>query len=69
MTQQRTRVPKIAAPILPLPGGDQTGARWLIAAVLAAGNDGCTCNACQLLKKFGGEMSSAMLKETADGGD
>ena len=32
-------------------------------AVLAAGKSGCTCDSCRLLKKFGGEVSAALLKE------
>jgi hypothetical protein len=54
---------------IPLPQGADSSSRWLIAAVLAAGKDGCTCDACQLLKKFGGALSTAMLKESNDGGD
>lgn len=52
---------------LPMQSGDSSGAKWLIAAVLAAGQGGCVCPACQLLKKFGGELSTAMLKESAGG--
>ena len=53
---------------IPLPQGADSGTKWLIAAVLAAGKDGCECDACKLLKRFGGELSSAMLKEgEADG--
>ena len=47
--------------------GDSSGAKWLISAVLAAGQNGCVCPACQLLKKFGGELSAAMLKESTGG--
>lgn len=54
---------------IPLPGGDAGGTKWLIAAVLAAGKDGCNCPSCQLLKKFGTALSDAMLKEEAPGGD
>ncbi len=48
-----------------LPGlqGDAGGTKWLIAAVLAAGKNNCTCDSCQLLKRFGGALSTAMLKE------
>jgi hypothetical protein len=42
-------------------------AKILIGAVLAAGQDGCTCTACQLLKKFGGFMSKAVLEEVDSG--
>ncbi len=56
-------------PMIPMPGGDTGGAKWLIAAVLAAGKDGCECDACKLLKRFGGELSTAMLKESEHGGD
>ncbi len=54
---------------IPMPAGDSQGTKWLIAAVLAAGKDGCACDACQLLKRFGGALSAAVLKEQADGGD
>ena len=54
---------------LPLPAGADSGSRWLIAAVLAAGKDGCECDSCKLLKRFGGAMSEAMLKEEAGSGD
>lgn len=66
------RNPKTAAldlTHLPMPQGADSGSKWLIAAVLAAGKDGCTCDSCQLLKRFGGAMSEAMLKESGDGGD
>jgi hypothetical protein len=54
---------------LPIPGGDQAGTKWLIGAVLAAGQNGCECTSCKLLKKFGGAMSQALIKEDEDGGD
>jgi len=66
--RQQRRHP-IATPMLPMPGGDAGGTKWLIAAVLAAGKDGCECDACKLLKRFGGELSAAMLKEPENGGD
>ena len=47
-----------------LPGTDQS-AKLLIAAVLAAGQNGCSCNSCQLLKKFGSIMSEVVLKEAS----
>lgn len=51
--------------VLPhLPGTDQS-AKLLIAAVLAAGQNGCSCNSCQLLKKFGSLMSEVVLKEVS----
>lgn len=53
---------------LPIPGGDESGAKWLIGAVLAAGQDGCQCTACQLLKKFGAKLSKALSEEKADAG-
>lgn len=62
-----------AAPLdlshLPMPAGADNGSKWLIAAVLAAGKDSCACDACKLLKKFGGAMSEAMLKEEVVSGD
>ena len=51
-----------------IPGGADSGTRWLIAAVLAAGKDGCECPACQLLKRFGSALSETMLKEGDGGG-
>ncbi len=54
-------------PFLPMPGGDAAGIKWLIAAVLAAGKDGCSCDSCKLLKRFGADMSQAMLKEQSVG--
>ena len=71
MTQGLNRAQKRSIPSIgniPLPQGADAGTKWLIAAVLAAGKDGCECDACKLLKRFGGELSSAMLKEgEADG--
>jgi hypothetical protein len=71
MTTQLNRAQKRSIPNIgniPLPQGADSGTKWLIAAVLAAGKDGCECDACKLLKRFGGELSSAMLKEgEADG--
>lgn len=54
---------------LPIGGADQAGTKWLIGAVLAAGKDGCQCDSCKLLKKFGGAMSAALVKEDDSGGD
>jgi hypothetical protein len=53
---------------LPLPQGSDQYARYLITAVLVAGKDGCTCESCQLLKKFGGVLGEAMLKEESPSG-
>jgi hypothetical protein len=64
---QRTATPGPLA--LPLSGGDAAGTKYLIGAVLVAGKDGCQCEACQLLKKFGGELGAALLKEEASAGD
>ena len=50
---------------LPMLGGDESGAKWLIGAVLAAGKDGCQCDSCKLLKRFGSKLSEAMLEEEA----
>ncbi len=63
----KTKAPMI--PNLPLAGADSEQARYLIAAMLAAGKDGCQCDACQLLKRFGGEMSQMILKGVTGGGD
>ena len=68
MVQQSSEtVNKLAGGFLPMQAGDSSGAKWLISAVLAAGQNGCVCPACQLLKKFGGELSAAMLKESSGG--
>lgn len=71
MTTQRRVVkkPALEIPNMPLPQGADSVTRWLIAAVLAAGKDGCECDACKLLKRFGGAMSEAMLKEGEGSGD
>jgi hypothetical protein len=65
--QSSEAVNKLAGGFLPMQAGDSSGAKWLISAVLAAGQGGCVCTACQLLKKFGGELSAAMLKESSGG--
>ena len=68
MVMPKELVPGVPGmPFLPMPGGDAAGIKWLIAAVLAAGKDGCTCDSCKLLKRFGTDMSAAMLKEQAGG--
>jgi hypothetical protein len=54
---------------LPMPVGADDGSKCLIAAVLAAGKDGCKCDSCKLLRRFGASMSEAMLKEVTNGGD
>ncbi len=64
----------IKSPVDPLSlasplGGTEQSAKLLIAAVLAAGQNGCSCASCQLLKKFGGFMSAAVLKEVSNAGD
>ena len=66
MATERIRKPKAVANPLGLPtalGDSEQSAKLLIAAVLAAGQNGCTCSSCQLLKRFGGFMSEAVLKE------
>lgn len=62
------RARKLKAPDNPLGlspalGESEQSAKLLIAAVLAAGQNGCNCPSCQLLKRFGGFMSDAVLKE------
>jgi len=69
MVQQRSKPKLPVMPNLPLAGADSEQAKYMIAAVLAAGKDGCTCDACQLLKRFGGEMSRMILQEVSHGGD
>jgi len=64
VTKQIHKGPPVDLSHLPLPQGDQSGSKWLIAAVLAAGQDGCACSACKLLKKFGAELSTALLQES-----
>ena len=54
---------------LPMPAGADDGSKCLIAAVLAAGKDGCACDSCKLLRRFGGAMSEAMLREVTASGD
>lgn len=70
MTTGRQRIPKSPTDALGLPpplGDSDQSAKLLIAAVLAAGQNGCNCSSCQLLKRFGGFMSEAVLKETQSG--
>jgi len=69
-TQKRVqREPSMVIPNIPLPQGADSSSRLLIAAVLAAGKNGCGCDSCRLLKRFGGALSEAMLKESEVGGD
>jgi hypothetical protein len=68
-TRQHKDMKAMAEGFLPMPAGVDSGSKWLIAAVLAAGKDGCGCDSCKLLKRFGGAMSEAMLKEEAGSGD
>lgn len=63
------RHPEVTTPMIPMPGGADGGTKWLIGAVLAAGQDGCDCPACQMLKKFGGALSKSLLQEEGDGGN
>ena len=67
-TKQASPAQLLKAGMLPMPQGDNEASKWLIAAVLAAGKDGCNCDSCQLLKKFGGELSTALLKGVSDDG-
>ncbi len=53
----------------PVNSGDQPGMKYLIAAVFAAGKDGCECEACKLLKRFGGELSTMVLEAKENGSD
>lgn len=70
VTQERSQVKQgLELPNIPFGGGDASGTKWLIAAVLAAGKDGCQCPSCQFLKRFGGALSDAMLKEGQSSGD
>lgn len=71
MVQKKSalKLPDMGGMNIPMPGGGEAGTKWLIAAVLAAGKDGCNCDSCQLLKRFGGALSSAMLKEEVESGD
>lgn len=52
---------------LPLGKGIDPSAKLLIAAMLAAGQNTCNCNTCQLMRKLGGSLSSTMMKEEAAG--
>ena len=53
---------------IPFPQGADGGTKQLIGAVMAACTGSCDCDACQLLRKFGKSLSTAMLKEGDDGG-
>lgn len=62
----RTRIGKTGLPpvdLLPGQAGDSQGSKLLIAAVLAAGKNGCECDACKLLKRFGTALSDSVLVE------
>lgn len=50
-------------PEVPLPRGADPTSKRLIAAILAAGQDGCKCTACQLLRKMGSDISKHMLDD------
>ncbi len=50
---------------LPMGKGIDPSAKLLIAAMLAAGKNNCTCNTCQLMRKLGGSLSDVMMKEEA----
>ncbi len=62
------RKPAIDMSKIPIPGGADSGSKYLIGAILAAGQDGCTCTACMLLKKAGCSLTKALLTEDNDGG-
>jgi hypothetical protein len=53
---------------LPIPGGDKSGSKFLIGAVMAAGENGCQCKSCVLLKKFGSVLADALIKDEGDSG-
>jgi hypothetical protein len=55
-------------PLIPGMAGDKSGSKYLITAILSAGENGCQCKSCQLLKKFGSAMADAVLKEGDNGG-
>ncbi len=67
--RQPRKTDHLEMPQIAIPGGADSSTKWLIGAVLAAGKDGCECDSCKLLKKFGGAMSEALLKEGVEGGD
>ena len=48
---------------VPMPQGAEPNSKRLIAAILAAGKDGCECQTCQLMKRFGEDLSNQMIDE------
>ena len=69
MVQGTRKTNKPTLPHLPMTDGAQPGAKYLIAAMFAAGKDGCECECCQLMNKARSEFSSVMLQEVKAGGD
>ena len=65
-TRTKGPIPDLAH--LPIGGSDNAGTRWLIGAVLPAGKDGCECDSCKLLRKFGAAMSQQLIQEDDNGG-
>ena len=65
MVTETGKTPGIPTPIPPglLGSATEGQAKLLIGAVLAAGQNTCSCTACQLLRRFGGFMSKALLEE------
>ena len=61
--RQPKKPPLLDMGSLPMPQGADSSTKWLIAAVLAAGKDNCECPSCQLLKRFGTALSTALLQE------
>jgi len=56
-------------PHLPMSDVAQPGAKYLIAAMFAAGKNNCDCECCQLMVQARAEFSSLMLQEVKGSGD
>lgn len=69
MTIGRKQVTKATVPHLPMGDNDNPGAKFLIAAMFAAGKDSCSCETCQLMARARAEFSSVMLREVKGNGN
>ena len=68
MPNRATRRHPVELPNLPIPQGDMSGSKYIIGAVLEAFQSNCDCKSCQLLKRFAGDLSAALLKEEPESG-
>ena len=50
-------------PEIAMPRGTDPGTKKIMAAVLLAGDGGCTCKSCQFLSQIKDELTKTMLKD------